>query len=135
MEESFWKQRRRQLWLALGDSNSGYFHAVAKSRTAKNRFSIIEKSNGSPVFEEEEISKVIADFYSGLFQSCGFDGQQIIAEALDPCISEEQNEKLIALPQAEEIKSATFVIHADKAPGPDGFSPNFFPISFTPTGR
>ena len=31
-EEAYWKQRNRQLWLTLGDSNSEYFHAVTKSQ-------------------------------------------------------------------------------------------------------
>ncbi|KAG2274085.1 hypothetical protein Bca52824_056640 [Brassica carinata] len=56
-EEAYWKQRSRQLWLTLGDSNSGYFHAVTKSRKAKNRLTVLENDHGVPFFEEEQISK------------------------------------------------------------------------------
>lgn len=45
-EEDFWKQRSRQLWLTLGDSNSGYFHAVTKGRKARNRMTVVEDANG-----------------------------------------------------------------------------------------
>ncbi|KAG7558509.1 Reverse transcriptase domain [Arabidopsis thaliana x Arabidopsis arenosa] len=50
----------------------------------------------------------------------------IVQEALLPCISEDTNYKLIAIPSAEEIKVACFSIHPDKAPGPDGFSASFY---------
>ncbi|CAL9222482.1 unnamed protein product [Arabidopsis halleri] len=49
-----------------------------------------------------------------------------IEEALVPCISEEMNTALISIPSAAEIKMACFSIHADKAPGLDGFSASFF---------
>ncbi|XP_010451507.1 PREDICTED: uncharacterized protein LOC104733635 [Camelina sativa] len=41
-EEEFWKQRSRQLWLALGHKNSGYFHAETKGIRALNTIYIIE---------------------------------------------------------------------------------------------
>lgn len=55
-EESFWKQRSRNLWLSLGDKNSGYFHAVTKGRRAKNNLSVIENAECTPVFTEKEIT-------------------------------------------------------------------------------
>ncbi|XP_010506895.1 PREDICTED: uncharacterized protein LOC104783437 [Camelina sativa] len=54
-EEAFWKQRSRQLWLTLGDKNTGYFHAAPKSRRALNNISVMEAANSIPVFEENEI--------------------------------------------------------------------------------
>lgn len=47
-------------------------------------------------------------------------------QALEPKVSVEENEELIAIPNASEIKAAIFSIHADKAPGLDGFSASFF---------
>lgn len=31
-EEEYWKQHSRFLWLKLGDQNTGYFHAIIKTR-------------------------------------------------------------------------------------------------------
>lgn len=125
-EENFWKQRSRQLWLFLGDSNTGYFHAVAKTRSAKNRMTVVKDKNGLPVYEEEHISDVISAFYNNLFRSSVNDCTKTITEALSPCITRAQNDLLTQLPQVQEIKEATFSIHADKTPGPDGFSASFF---------
>lgn len=77
-EEEFWKQRSRQLWLSLGDSNTGYFHAVAKVRSAKNMMSIIEDKSGLPVYEKEQISEVISAFYYDLYISSASECNQTI---------------------------------------------------------
>lgn len=128
-EEEFWKKRSRQLWLTLGDRNTGYFHAITKSRKAINKFSVIENEEGQSFFEEDKILEVIIDYYQQLFTMQENQEElswSIVQEALVPCISEETNEKLIAIPSAEEIKVACFSIHPDKAPGPDGFSASFY---------
>ena len=57
-EEEYWKQRSRQMWLALGDSNTSYFHATTKARKSKNRLTVIENEDGVPWFEEEQIAEM-----------------------------------------------------------------------------
>lgn len=44
------------------------------------------------------------------------------------------NAALIQDPSAAEIKEATFAIHPDKAPGPDGFSASFFQANWEVVG-
>ncbi|CAA7020230.1 unnamed protein product [Microthlaspi erraticum] len=50
-EEAYWHQRSRTLWLALGDRNSGYFHAATRGRRTINKLAIIEDSNGISVYK------------------------------------------------------------------------------------
>lgn len=68
-KEKFWKQRSIHLWLILGDSNTGFFHANTKGKKNKNTMTIIKNDEGLPYFEEEQIAEVISNFYSSLFTS------------------------------------------------------------------
>lgn len=133
-EEEFWKQRSRQLWLALGERNTGYFHAATKGRKAVNNLSVIEEEEGHPIYDEEDIVKEITNYYQTLFISQAGNRPNIVAEAITPCISREINESLISPPTPKEIKQACFSIHADKAPGPDGFSASFFQTNWDTVG-
>lgn len=127
-EEEFWKQRSRLLWLQLGDRNTGFFHATAKNRKRANAFTVIENNNGESFYKEEEIAKVITSYFEDLFTSTPArrDRAETIHHAIDPVITDVDNERLIAVPSAAEIWEETFSIHSDKAPGPDGFSAGFF---------
>ena len=110
----------------MGDSNTGYFHAVTKVRRAKNKLTFIEDEAGVPWHEEEQIAKVISQYYENLFTACPFDSSPTVSKALKPCISQQMNDNLTRDPSPTGIKAALFAIHADKALGPDGFSASFF---------
>lgn len=133
-EESFWKQRSRNLWLSLGDRNSGYFHAVTKGRKAKNNFSVLENSEGTPVFTEQEITGTIVNYFKNLFNTVPGNRRQVVMEALTNKVSPETNQELIMIPSASEIYLALLAIHPDKAPGPDGFSASFFQSNWSSIG-
>lgn len=91
-EEEFWKQRSRQLWLALGDSNTGYFHAVTKGRRARNNLSVIENKEGQPIYEEKLISDVVCDYYQDLFTSVPSEKSHIVQRALQERVSPLMNQ-------------------------------------------
>ena len=66
-EEEHWKQRSRQLWLTLGDKNTGFFHASTKGRQAANKFSVIKNDEGTTFYEESQILAVISEYYQKIF--------------------------------------------------------------------
>lgn len=134
-EEAYWRQRSRLLWLRLGDRNSGFFHATTKNRKRANDFSIIEDADGKPVYKEEKIAKVIVQYLNDLFTSTPGEREDIVNIALQPKVTAEENELLVRIPDPEEIKRAVFSIHADKAPGPDGFSAGFFHSNWESIGE
>lgn len=103
-EEEYWKQRSRQLWLTLGDANSGYFHAVTKNRKARNRLSVLENEEGLPCFEEDQISALICSHYQKLFTANERRENGPALDSLWGCVSQEANEALIKDPTAEEIR-------------------------------
>lgn len=102
-EESFWKQRSRLLWLTLGDRNTSFFHATTKNRKRANSFSVIENSEGQCVYKEEEIAKVIVQYFDTMFTSTPDRGDSAatVQHALRPLITNEDNAKLIEIPSAD----------------------------------
>ena len=130
-EEDFWRQRSRVMWLSLGDKNSGYFHAIAKGRQARNRMTVIEGQDGTSYYEEEQIANQIGLYFSDIYSSditseISTETRAIVASAITPSISASTNDKITSIPEGPEIKNALFLIHPDKAPGPDGFSASIF---------
>jgi len=76
--------------------------------------------------EDADIAEAIGLFYASLFQVASPSQLQVVEEALQPQISSHVNALIIKIPLDKEIHEAVLSIHADKAPGPDGFSAGFY---------
>lgn len=76
--------------------------------------------------KEDDITRTISDYFQKFFSANGATNVDIVQDVIHPFVSSEMNTKLILIPTDDEIRAATLSIHADKAPGPDGFTGGFF---------
>ncbi|XP_074299580.1 uncharacterized protein LOC141630711 [Silene latifolia] len=101
--DQFLRQKAKLDWMRLGDDNTAFFHASIKSRRAKNRVFQVKDMNGLNV---RPINRRIVQ--SG------------------NCLNAGHCERLTSPITGEEIREAMFSIPGNKAPGPDGYSSQFF---------
>ena len=65
------------------------------------------------------------DYFSQLFTTTSLDGRLSERDKVHR-IQESDNEDFIREITEKEVKDATFSMHPDKSPGPDGLNPDFF---------
>ncbi|KAJ8754033.1 hypothetical protein K2173_001931 [Erythroxylum novogranatense] len=123
--ELYWKQRSKQHWLTVGDSNSKFFHLMASHRHRKNFITKLKNSSGEWIDWDFGLPNMILEYFQQLFTSSRGDTAPIL-NAVEGKVTPLQNELLLAPYTVEEIKTAVFSMHPDKSLGPDGFNPGFF---------
>ncbi|KAL9681535.1 hypothetical protein QQ045_013320 [Rhodiola kirilowii] len=128
-EEVLWMQRSRISWLKHGDRNSKFFHACANQRRKKNWIKELRDARGNRFSDNSRITSLAADYFDDIFRPsyAGSDvdwSQQL--ECLQPSISEEVNQSLLADISEEEVRRAVFNMSPLKAPGMDGFPALFY---------
>lgn len=124
-QEIYWKQRSKQHWLREGDRNSRYFHAATKIRKKMNYIDSLEDRTGRTVGWDNGLEDVMLEYFNELF-SAGSTNCESIIECVSRCVTDEHNEILLKGIEKNEVKSAVFSMHPDKAPGPDGMSARFY---------
>ena len=71
------------------------------------------------------LQQLIFNYFGDLFKLGGSDVEPILCN-VPRRVTEEQNRYLLNPFEAEEVKTAPFSMHPDKAPGPDGMNLGFF---------
>jgi hypothetical protein len=128
-EEIKWYQRAKLKHLLEGDANTKYYHLLANGRHRKTR--IFQLEDGvNLITGDAQLKAHITSYYKNLFGP-----PEITPIELDetqtgdiPQVSELENEFLTQPFLEEEVRVAIFQMEHNKAPGLDGFSPEFYQV-------
>jgi hypothetical protein len=125
-EELYWVQRGRVNWLKYGDQNTAFFHRSASARRKRNFIRQLKNVAGDIVDDQGQLLNMAADYFQHLFTAEVQVPDQELIDKVQPCVSNEMNEKLLSPFSREEVKKALFNIGDLKAPGPDGLHAVFY---------
>ncbi|KAB2632299.1 hypothetical protein D8674_028546 [Pyrus ussuriensis x Pyrus communis] len=125
-EESYWCQRSRVKWLREGDANTQFFHSSTLQRRRRNKIVKLRDENGNWVESPAQVRNLVDNHFTSVFSSAGDRNWGSLLDCINPSVSLEMNEALIAPVTEEEIKAAAVNMGGLKAPGPDGFQGIFY---------
>ncbi|XP_059067892.1 uncharacterized protein LOC131858612 [Cryptomeria japonica] len=65
-EETYWKEKSRELWITDGDLNTKFLHAFSKARRIYNRIDSIKDESGSMKRSTKDIEIAALDYFIGI---------------------------------------------------------------------
>ncbi|PNY16050.1 ribonuclease H, partial [Trifolium pratense] len=125
-EETWWKQRSRELWLQHGDKNTKYFHMKANIRRNKNKIEAITDLQGQKIYEETGIEKVLVDHFKNLFTKQDTQNINETVKIVEGRINNDMHQELSKVFTREEVFQAIKDMKSLAAPGPDGLPALFY---------
>ena len=128
-EEEELRVKSKQLWLKGRDSNTEYFHKQTKARQSYNFIKDIKDNNGNKIAGQEEIKEHAFTHFRDLYTDSEETEPKAQVDLLlgIPTLIEGAENRELSKPIMEfEIKNAIWSLQEDKAPGPDGFTINFY---------
>jgi hypothetical protein len=87
------------------------------------------------ITEQEQLETMASDFYGDLFTAQVESAPEEILDHVPERVTEMMNESLLAPYTAQEVERALFMMGANKAPGPDGFTAGFYQTHWGTVGR
>lgn len=138
LEGKVLKQKAKIHWLGVEDGNNKTFHRAAKVREVRNSIREIKRADGSIADNQEDIKKEAVEHFCNFLTHVPPDLSEVSMDELKPLLNfecgEEDSNMLIGEVPAEEIRKVLFGMAADKSPGPDGFTSEFFKATWAITG-
>eukprot|EP00253_Pinus_taeda_P029063 PITA_29063 len=104
----------------------------------RNRIYSIKNAEGDRVIEQEEIEKILVDYFKGILTENQRDrGEAInnICREIPRLVTVEQNMALMRAVTMEELGEVVMNMSKNKAPGPDGYTVEFFQASWNFMGK
>jgi hypothetical protein len=128
-EEILWRQKSRVQWLKEGEKNTKFFHRTMIHRRHINRITHLEDAQGNLLREHSRIEEELTRHYQNLMTETGQNREEAIARVtshIPSLVTPEQNAALTRPITQEEVDQAAKDMPSGKAPGPDGFTTDFF---------
>lgn len=138
LEEKVISQRAKVHWLDVGDGNNKSFHRAAAVREIRNSIREIKRLDGTIADNQEDIKQEAVEHFFNFLTHTPQDFREISMEELQEILNYEctveDREMLMKRVTTEEVKKVVFSMAADKSPGPDGYTSEFFKASWDITG-
>eukprot|EP00253_Pinus_taeda_P014645 PITA_14645 len=137
-EEILWRQKSRIKWLREGEINTKFFHQAMIKHRQGNRILSIKNKNGERVVEQNEIEQVLMEHHKEILAEPQVDRTRAIQEicsAIPSLVSEDQNKALMQAVTLEELEEVVKAMKKGTAPGPDGFTVDFYQAGWHFLGR
>lgn len=113
-------------WLSLGDENSKFFHRFLLAKKRRNLISELVNEQGQITTSFKKIEEIILRFYNSLYTKSP--GVRVLPTNLNwPAVNNDKKKLLISRFTLEEVRRALKMLGKNKAPGPVGFTVEFFP--------
>ncbi|KAL2652552.1 hypothetical protein R1flu_020680 [Riccia fluitans] len=125
LECSILRRRSRSDWAAKGETCSKYFFATLKTKQAAERMTTLLDDEGREVKEENKILNRIHSYYRNLCAQPATPLAEVREQTaalglVDCCVTEEDNNRLMKIPGAVEVKGTVKNLPLGKSPGEDG---------------
>lgn len=138
-EESFLMQKSRIRWCLEGDSNTSFFHNSVKAHQARNCIYYLRNDADERISESVQLKNYVIDYYQQLLGSKNLSVQPLSVDSIRDLnhfrCSATLAMQLSAIPTPAEITTTIFSLPRNKAPGPDGFTVDFFITSWGTVGQ
>jgi ribonuclease HI/exonuclease III len=128
LEENYWRQKSRSLWLKEGDRNTAYFHKQSEARKHYNAVTEVQVRD-TIIADPEGIKQAALETFENLYtapKEVELDQQAYPLNLIPNLINADTNSRLTSEITQQEIKEALDQMNPDKAPGPDGFTARFY---------
>uniref|UniRef100_A0A670HTQ3 Reverse transcriptase domain-containing protein n=2 Tax=Podarcis TaxID=42163 RepID=A0A670HTQ3_PODMU len=119
----------KQRFYEYGGKNSRLLANRCRKKALKTRIHCITKKDGNITFSPKEIISEFAEFYSNLYTSHNPPEREIkkfLAGLTMPTLTDEEQEFMDSPITPEEIDAVLKNLKPHKAPGPDGFTAEFY---------
>jgi hypothetical protein len=128
-EETLWRQKSRVQWLKEGERNTKFFHRSTIARRSHNKILKIRDQDGIERESHQDIENTLVKHFQEIAKEPNLDRTeaiQRIVRHIPKLVTEEHNVNLCKPISKEEVDQVIQEMPNGKAPGPDGFTVDFF---------